>query len=113
MTEARDFQDYQRQASAADLVAEQDRRKWPKESLEVERRIGRPHARLYPLIDVPGGVKTPMGQGTLIQAFSDRCLVLLTRGGKTAQRLNGSAYKPMKQFRPEEIEPYRNLQERR
>jgi hypothetical protein len=108
VTEARDIRSYQRQASAAaDLAAERDRRKWSKESLETERRIGRPHARLYRLIDIAGGVKTPMGQGTLIQAFSDRCLVLLTRGGKTAKRLNGTPYKPMKEFRPEEIEPYR------
>lgn len=120
MNEARSLRDYQREASAAsrgepsavDLGAARERRElllegWPEPAVDAYFRFGRRRvALLYELLDVPGGVRTPKGQGTLKQALSGWCLVELTRGGKTATTLSGRPYKPMRPFRAEEITPY-------
>lgn len=47
----------------------------PRESSAGVRRFGQPHARLFPLIGRK--VRTPGGQGTLLQVFADRVTVLL------------------------------------
>ncbi len=89
-----------------DLVAERDKRSWPPECLEAERKFGSRAARLYPLIDVPGGVMTPMGQGALWNVRTDWCQVVLTRGRKTGRRQNGERYRPLREFRVEDVVPY-------
>ncbi|HVR10577.1 MAG TPA: hypothetical protein VMW75_21205 [Thermoanaerobaculia bacterium] len=48
---------------------------WPPESLDAERRFGRWHARLYPLIGKT--VATPRGAGRLAQVFPERGSVIL------------------------------------
>jgi hypothetical protein len=50
-------------------------RPWPAASLDVERRFGQPHAKLFPFLGRK--VRTPEGVGTLIQVFADRCTVVL------------------------------------
>lgn len=123
MSEAGELRRYQLEASAAsagrsavnplsvaDLAAkalERDRRGWPAECLEAERKFGDRSARLYPLIDVAGGVMTPQGQGTLFNVRSDGCQVLLTRGRKTGRRQSGERYRPLREFPVEAIKPYR------
>jgi hypothetical protein len=47
---------------------------WSEECLEVERIAGHRAARLYPLLNVENGVRTPLGPGTLLQAFEDHHL---------------------------------------
>ena len=44
---------------------------WPSASLDAERRFGQPHAKLFPFLGRK--VRTPIGVGTLIQVFADRC----------------------------------------
>lgn len=100
-------------SSVADLAAERDRRIWPAECLASEEKFGHPAARLYPLIDVAGGVMTPNGQGTLFNARSDGCQVVLTRGRKTGRRQSGERYRPLREFPVEEIEPYVNQRDRK
>lgn len=119
MSEASDFRTFQRQASEAaraksederfvsDLLAERDRRIWGEESLESEKKFGSRAARLYPLIDVEGGISTPLGQATLFTVFESGCQVLLTRGRNTGRDASGKPYKPLRTFAVEEIEPYR------
>jgi hypothetical protein len=48
---------------------------WPPASLDVERRFGQPHAKLFPYVGRK--VRTPSGLGTLIQVFADRVTVVL------------------------------------
>jgi hypothetical protein len=63
-------------SGSADQVPVSDPRgAWPPESLEAERRLGHPHARLFPFIGRK--VRTPEGPGTLLQVFADRATVLL------------------------------------
>ena len=50
-------------------------RQWPSESLEAEGTFGNPLARLYPFLGKM--VSTPMGPGTLLQAFSVHAAVRL------------------------------------
>jgi hypothetical protein len=105
------IRDYQRQASAAANVADLETRRlmregWSRECIESEKRFGRRVARLYPLVGVSGAVKTPGGQGTLVQAFSSGCLVALVRGRATGRRANGQRYRPLVEFAVEEVEPY-------
>lgn len=121
MSEAKDLRSYQREASeaarsesksederfVADLMAERDRRIWSEASLESERKFGSRAARLYPLIGAEGGIKTPLGQGTLFTVFESGCQVSLMRGGNTGRDANGKPYKPLREFAVEEIEPYR------
>lgn len=119
MSEATDFREFQRQASKAarseaksedekfvsDLLAERDRRIWRGECLASERKFGHRSARLYPLIGAEGGIKTPLGQGTLFTVFESGCQVSLTRGRNTGRDANGKPYKPLRVFAVEEIEP--------
>ncbi len=81
---------------------------WSQECLESEERFGQRVARLYPLLGVENGVRTPEGIGTLLQAFSSEagCRVLLMKTRATAKDLNGKAYRPTTEFEVEEIEPY-------
>jgi hypothetical protein len=48
---------------------------WPPASLKAERRFGHYSARLYPLLGTQ--VRTPRGEGQLVQVFTDRTAVLL------------------------------------
>jgi hypothetical protein len=48
---------------------------WPPKSLDLERRFGGWHARLYPFIGET--VSTPCGCGQLVQVFPDRASVIL------------------------------------
>ena len=75
----RSVRDHRREASAAFAVLadELERRRllregWSGACLESERKYGHRVARLYPLIGVQNGVRTPLGIGTLLQAFEDR-----------------------------------------
>lgn len=84
-SEAGELRLYQQRASEA----ERDWRIWPEECLASERKFGHSAARLFPLIGVSGGVMTPHGQGTLFNARSDGCQVVLTRrqeDGPTPER---------------------------
>lgn len=70
--------DRQREASAATnpVPGELQRRRllregWSEGCLDSERRFGSRVARLYPLVGVRGGIETPLGQGTLLQAIAD------------------------------------------
>lgn len=94
-------------SDAASIAEARDRRIWPPESLEAERKAGAYVARLYPFLRVQGGVSTPKGQGTLFQAFSAGCLVLLTRQKATGDLGHGKKFRPLTEFMPKEIEPYR------
>lgn len=109
--EVTDLRRYQREASKA-------RAAWPAACLESEERFGRPAARLYPLLGVENGVKTPLGPGTLLQAFDDspgearpgamvlhlrpRSWLERWRGGKLVERRPAADFVPV-----EEVEPYR------
>ncbi len=79
---------------------------WSQECLESEERFGQRVARLYPLLGVENGVRTPQGIGTLLQAFSTGCQVLLMKTRATAKDLNGKFYRPTTEFEVEEIVPY-------
>ena len=94
-------------ADAADIAEARDRKIWPLESLEAERKAGAYVARLYPFLRVEGGVKTPKGQGTLYSAHSHGCQVQLTRQKATDFDANGKKFRPCVEFMPEQIEPYR------
>jgi hypothetical protein len=76
------------------LVAALDHRgnSWPPESVDAERRIAQPHAKLFPFIGRK--VRTPDGPGTLIQVFAERVTVILD-----------SELSKCAAFHPEEIEP--------
>ena len=81
---------------------------WPAECLESERRFGHRTDRLYPLIGVHNGVRTPEGIGTLFQAFSSGCLVLLLKTKSVLMYRNPDKHgRPMTAFAVEEISPYR------
>lgn len=99
-----DLREHQRRAAETRDVAG-----WPPECLESERRFGHRAARLYPLIGVHNGVRTPRGIGTLVQAFSGRCLVLLlkTREATLETTRKKHVFRPMTAFAVEEISPYR------
>lgn len=47
---------------------------WSEECLDTERLAGHRAARLYPLLKLENGVRTPHGPGTLLQAFEDHHL---------------------------------------
>ena len=99
-----DLCEHQRLAAEA-----RDTAGWPPECLESERRFGHRTARLYPLIGVHNGVRTPKGIGTLVQAFSSRCLVLLlkTREITVETAKKKHVFRPMTAFAVEDITPYR------
>jgi hypothetical protein len=65
---------------------------WPPPSLDVERRFGQPHTKLFPFIGRK--VRTPAGPGTLLQVFAERVTVLLD------SKLSRCTF-----FQPAEIEP--------
>jgi hypothetical protein len=44
---------------------------WPEGSLDIERRFGQLHARLFPFIGKR--VWTARGSGVLLQVFADKC----------------------------------------
>ncbi len=69
-----------------------EQQNWPPASLDAERRLGQPHARLFPFIGRK--VRTPEGPGTLLQVFADRCTVVLD-----------SELSKCARFAPGEIEP--------
>ncbi|MDP9440297.1 MAG: hypothetical protein M3P49_16425 [Actinomycetota bacterium] len=94
-------------SDAASIAEARDRKIWPPESLEAERKAGAYVARLYRFLRVEGGVKTPKGQGTLHSAHSSGCQVLLTRQKATGELGGGKRFRPLVEFEPEEIEPYR------
>lgn len=75
-------------------------------SLEAERKAGAPVARLYPYLRLEGGVVTPDGQGTLLRAYSSGCLVVLTWQKATERYGTGKAYRPMREYRMEDVKPY-------
>jgi hypothetical protein len=93
----------------ADLRAKRLRREgWSERSIEdYEKAGGSPAALLYGLIGIEGGVSTPGGQGTLYAARSSGCQVLLTRQKATGVYGDGKRFRPLVEFEPEEIEPYR------
>ncbi len=111
------IRDAQRRAAAAasvapnpaDLRAKRLRREgWSDRSIEdFEKAGGAPAALLYSLIGLENGVETPRGVGSLWQAFSSGCLVLLSRQKATGLHANGKKFRPLTEFRPEEVEPYR------
>ena len=65
---------------------------WPAQSLDAERRFGRPHAKLFPFIGRK--VRTPVGAGTLIQVFAEKVTVVLD------SEVSGCSF-----FYPGEVEP--------
>jgi hypothetical protein len=65
---------------------------WHPKSLDAERRVGQPNAKLFPFIGRK--VRTPGGPGTLLQVFAERVTVLLD------SELSRCSF-----FRPTEIEP--------
>lgn len=97
--EVRDLREYRRKAAEARVP-------WPAACWVSEERFGRRVARLYPLLGVENGVRTPQGIGTLLQVFSTGCQVLLMKTRATAKDLNGKPYRPTTEFEVEEIEPY-------
>ena len=79
--------------SHSEFSTVQDRTpRWPKESLEAERRFGQPHAKLF--LFIGRKVRTPNGAGTLLQVFAERVTVLLD-----------SELRRCSFFRPAEIKP--------
>ncbi len=75
-----------------ELLLQREAKAWPSQSLDIERRFGQPHAKLFPFIGRK--VRTPNGAGVLIQVFADRVTVLLdSELGKCAA------------FAPGEVEP--------
>jgi hypothetical protein len=74
----------------------ESREHWPPEGLEVERRFGQPHAKLFSFIGRK--VRTPQGPGTLIQVYADRVTVLLDADRHRCAR-----------FGPQEIAPAASL----
>jgi|WetSurMetagenome_2_1015567.scaffolds.fasta_scaffold61666_2 hypothetical protein len=51
---------------------------WTQECLESEKRLGQPHARLFPLLEQE--VLIPLGKGILLQVFATRAMVKLPAG---------------------------------
>ncbi len=92
----------------ADLRAKRLRREgWSEQSIEdFEKAGGAPAALLYPLIGLENGVETPRGVGTLWQAFSSGCLVLLSRQKATGLHANGKKFRPLTRFDVNDIAPY-------
>jgi hypothetical protein len=80
------------QRNAEQPTSEPKETDWPSKSLDVERRFGQPHAKLFPFIGRK--VRTPGGPGALIQVFADRVTVVLD-----------SELSRCTSFRPAEIEP--------
>jgi hypothetical protein len=108
--EARSLRDYQRAASEAGKVrgiGEAELR-WSEESLASERKFGQRIARLYPLLGVENGVRTPEGIGTLLQAIGREARVLLmrTKPSEASRDLDGKPYRPMTSFPVEDVRPY-------
>lgn len=93
----------------ADLRARRLRREgWSERSIEdYEKAGGAAAALLYSLIGADGGVETPKGAGTLYSARSSGCQVLLARQKATGIYGNGKKFRPLVEFEPEEITPYR------
>lgn len=80
------------QAPKAPQPAQVEEAAWPPESLDAQRRFGKPHAKLFPFLGRK--VRTPSGPGTLLQVFAERATVALD------SELSRCAF-----FRPAEIEP--------
>lgn len=56
---------------------------------------------LYSHIGVENGIVTDDGPGTLMQAFDNRCLVVLMHQkatGRTSASAGGTPYRPMRQY---------------
>lgn len=114
MSGAVNIREHQRRAAAARDVAG-----WSSECLESEKKFGHRAARLYPLISHKqkadgrvtnqNAVRTPAGIGTLVQVFSDRCLVLLLKTKEVTVEMGKKThrYRPLMPFAVEEITPYR------
>ncbi len=66
-------------------------------------RYGGKASHLYPAIGIENGVRTPDGLGTLLQAFSDGCMVVPSRGPVVAPYKGGKSYRPMRRYRPEDV----------
>jgi hypothetical protein len=81
------------------------RRGFTKSDIDLAERFGRPVVALYRLVEVPNGVMTPDGQGTLHRATSEEALVVLTRGKATQSYKGGKLWKPMEKYQPEEVNP--------
>ena len=96
-------------ANPADLQARRLRREgWSERSIEDhEKAGGAAAALLYSLIGLEGGVDTPKGQATLYSTRSSGCQVLLTRQKATGAYGDGKKFRPLVEFPPEEITPYR------
>lgn len=86
-------------------IASLKRRGFTPDDIDRARRFQRPCTALYGLVGVPGGVSTPKGQGTLLRAFSDEALVVLTRGGATESYKGGLVQPPALSFSPEDVSP--------
>lgn len=94
-------------AKRAAVRTARDTRGWPAQCLESERKFGHRAARLYPLIGVHNGVRTPEGIGTLLQAMSGTAMVLLLKTKPVLMYRNPDRHgRPMTAFPIEEIEPY-------
>ena len=98
-------------ADLAEARARRERSIWPPESFECEAKAGARVARLYPFMRIEGGVMTPQGQGTLLQAFSTGCQVQMLRGWATGAK--GKRHRPVREFSPEELAPYQGHGARR
>jgi hypothetical protein len=81
------------------------RRGFTREDIDRAERFGRTVVALYRLMEVPNGVMTPDGQGTLHRATSEEALVVLTRGKATNSYKGGKMWKPMERYNPEEVRP--------
>jgi hypothetical protein len=81
------------------------RRGFTPEDIDRVERFGRPVVALYSYCEVPNGVQTPDGQGTLQKATSEEALVVLTRGKATDSYKGGRLYKPMVPYKPEDVRP--------
>lgn len=96
------IREYQRRATDS-----RDAAGWPPECLASGRKFGHRGARLYPLIGVHNGVRTPEGIGTLLQAIGGTAMVLLLKTKPALMYRNPDRHgRPMTAFLIEEIEPY-------
>lgn len=95
-------------------MSSRDKVEWPKESRDLVKRLGVPHARLYPYVtkdakhpDPKKEVVTPEGRGFLLQVFSDRAFVLLhnTKPRESARNIKANEYKPMTAIDPMKVRP--------
>lgn len=88
-------------------AAELRRAGWPRQAVEDYFKAGRePVALRYHLLGKENGARTPDGIGTLIQAFSGRCLVLLMAQKPVRPPFgDGKPYRPARPYRVEDVLP--------